>query len=1485
MKKGLLVRTAALTAAAAITLCSVEWTSFAESEKASQSVRVIVKNETFTEEVNGKAPAFTGVLLDEWTELNDSSTALSSVLQALSENGISQTGGESGYFTEIGGLSAYDGGEQSGWMGTLNDWFTDEGFSAYTVANGKLSDGDEICMMYSMDWGADLGSDWSGTDTSLKSISSDKGTLSPAFAPNTKEYTLTVPFGTKEISFRPTALNKNFKVSTLLDGKEVKLSRPLPIAEGSVFTVTCGGKSEYKVTVKIGERPAPKIDSLDIMTTSLSDGSWVKGESFSPEKYEYQLELKRYSVSSIMLSSSTAFDDTLLTVTASYIDANGEQRNMAVNSKKATTLSDLPFGQSKLTLTAAYIDVPEIKTDYVFTIFRPFDTTAAIASTSGIAVIPEERPLMPTLYKGKAEGTVFRLDDEGNVTDKTGTSADVKGYAAYLLEDVSSFSLSLKGKTDYVHFRTSTDGKDWAETVNGLTPLYSFNDGKSINIKIQAISDESYRESGFSNTDGIAEYEITVINTGLSHTLAQITDAEQSDGDIYPAFSPEFYDYSVIIANDAEYPTLNFNVSEGCTVSVGNDEIAPSESGKYTIELTSIAKKISVSSADITNTYSFIARKRSKYDVPDKVTDYLCINSQYTNKAPYGTQGEATLAQVMKSLGGYGGYITYYYEDPITDDARNPYGADFYIYGNSFTAGGSAAESGQVYVSEDGEKWYALAGSEHFDDNAVTDYSITYTKAENGKTAWSDSLGNRNDGSKGSGVWVDPACYPLNSLAKGESITLSGVLLKCADGTVTGDGTTAAYVSPASFGYADYFPSSSMGKSVPMYTEDARSNGFDLAWAVDENGEPVTFANGIHYIKVATVSNIWAGSFGEKSTEISTLIRTEAAEEPTGVTALPEKITVTAGEKILSEIIPENGKVYEVKVGLDKTALITVLGTEENANIYINNKRADSSEVTIDPLKGRTVRVIVQTDEKQPVIFYIKLISDDMTAAREVDELIDAIGTVTLDSIDAINEARKAYDSLSESAASLVENIDLLIAAENEYQRLLEEKITADKAAAAYVDELISAIGSVSADSLDAITKARGAYNALSDDAKAYVEYLDILAAAEQRYNKIKAYKDCGAEYEEIFKATAEELCKADIFPLSDIGGEWTVIGLKRADMLSDTAKEKYISALTDVVKAIGSDTLSRKATDNARTAIALAALGIDPSDFAGYDLLRPLTDTDFVTRQGINGAIFALIALNCTDYKTDVREKLIDIILNAEVNGGWTLYGDTPDVDVTAMALEALAPYYGKNNKVTKAVDEAADLLISLLDENCEYKTTESIAQVIIAFCALGIDPTEVSVSSINLIDALCAAYQDGGFVHVKGGEFNRMATEQAFMALTAYRLFTNGKGGLYDFNIKTAQKPDNTDTDETTAATDSTAPEQGGKPAGTTSPEQSGTPADTTMPEQSGKPSDTTTPEDSGSVDSENQNNPNTGAAVSLLPMLIGAAVCCIAMLGKKK
>ena len=101
----------------------------------------------------------------------------------------------------------------------------------------------------------------------------------------------------------------------------------------------------------------------------------------------------------------------------------------------------------------------------------------------------------------------------------------------------------------------------------------------------------------------------------------------------------------------------------------------------------------------------------------------------------FGISPESTLAGTLKSLGNFGGYITYYYEDAIQNDQNNKYGIDFYVYGNSMeTNQASMAEPGQVYVSKDNKTWYALAGSEHYEDKAIWDYTITNTKGTDGKS-------------------------------------------------------------------------------------------------------------------------------------------------------------------------------------------------------------------------------------------------------------------------------------------------------------------------------------------------------------------------------------------------------------------------------------------------------------------------------------------------------------------------------------------------------------------------------------------------------------------------------------------------------------------------------------------------------------------------------------------------------------------------------
>ncbi len=155
-------------------------------------------------------------------------------------------------------------------------------------------------------------------------------------------------------------------------------------------------------------------------------------------------------------------------------------------------------------------------------------------------------------------------------------------------------------------------------------------------------------------------------------------------------------------------------------------------------------------------------------------------------------------------------------------------------------------------------------------------------------------------------------------------------------------------------------------------------------------------------------------------------------------------------------------------------------------------------------------------------------------------------------------------------------------------------------------------------------------------------------------------------------------------------------------------------------------------------------------------------------------------------------REKLIQVILDAQLNdGGWTLSGNDADPDMTAMAIQALAPYYKTNETVKAAVDKALEALSTLQRNDGGFGSwgtinSESCAQVIVALTALGIDPTADSRFVKNghtVLDALAGFYvTGGGFRHTAGGERNGMATEQGYYALAAYYRFANAQTRLYD-------------------------------------------------------------------------------------------------------
>ena len=222
-------------------------------------VQVIVENTTFTEDMwpNGKK-FWDGVAVDEEVALTADSTMMSCIVAALKENGYTQVGADSNYISSITvgdqPLGQFDGGDQSGWMGTLNDWFTNFGFQEFTVENGSLSNGDVIRIMYTREGlGADLGGTWDNSDTTIKALEIQGGKLLTRFAPgeagNTYEYTLAIDGESADLKLTPTAANKNYLTKIFLNekvtsdeegGSFFKRTQMIPVAAGDTIYVGCG---------------------------------------------------------------------------------------------------------------------------------------------------------------------------------------------------------------------------------------------------------------------------------------------------------------------------------------------------------------------------------------------------------------------------------------------------------------------------------------------------------------------------------------------------------------------------------------------------------------------------------------------------------------------------------------------------------------------------------------------------------------------------------------------------------------------------------------------------------------------------------------------------------------------------------------------------------------------------------------------------------------------------------------------------------------------------------------------------------------------------------------------------------------------------------------------------------------------------------------------------------------------------------------------
>lgn len=292
----------------------------------------------------------------------------------------------------------------------------------------------------------------------------------------------------------------------------------------------------------------------------------------------------------------------------------------------------------------------------------------------------------------------------------------------------------------------------------------------------------------------------------------------------------------------------------------------------------------------------------------------------------------------------------------------------------------------------------------------------------------------------------------------------------------------------------------------------------------------------------------------------------------------------------------------------------------------------------------------------------------------------------------------------------------------------------------------------------------------------------------------------CGKEETQLEKTARYLQAQVPEPTCTAVGGDWLVFALARSGVkVPQKYFDTYYKNTEEYVSSVNGVLSRKKNTEYSRVILALKAIGKDPQNVAGYDLLLPLGDFDETVSQGVNGAIFALLALDSRNYEIPInpevdtqatRELYVEEILKREIpTGGWALTGGEPDADVTAMALQALAKYR-EDADVLAAVERGVTALADLQEPNGAYtswgeENSESVSQVIVALTELGISPDdERFVKNGQTLEQVLLrfAQEDGSFRHTADGKSDEMATEQALYALAAISRVQDGRTTLYD-------------------------------------------------------------------------------------------------------
>ena len=1299
-------------------------------------VHVTVENTTWAKADN--AP-WEGTLVDEWVTLQADSSMMSCIKAALEKNNISSTinsssyGGE--YISAINGIGEFSAGSESGWMGTLNDWFTNLSFSAFTVQGGTLAAGDEIRVLYTKTgFGKDLGNDWSTAgNTALSALSFSSGTLSPAFDKATTAYTLTLT-APASVKVSATAANKCNQVYLSVGATSYRRSASVPLESGTVLTVRCGDAAEasgstpavtptvYTVTVKVDAPQTPPTRREGVPATAAKNVSVNK---------PYTLDL------------STIFADINGDPLTYLVSVNG-----GAYAKADANYTYTPTATGATTLTFKANDGHADSTDTYTVTLTAYDKISVVFKgirTNGLtsfklydyeAERTEKNNLLTNVSLTNSAYTVslpigaYWIEAYDRYEHKVGAMVVTvePGTTAFNIHAV--FGLGKSGwvfGTDYALSVTekSPDGKVTRQIELGETggmnmafnkiimPSIIYLDGDSIEITATPIGDKAW------------DYEAETWR---------------------PSKSTQDWKCSFRFPKSAQ-PTYSFTVNAPAGSTITGGRFDGSYEYNYNVmkrevikdDETGVTVKFTIKESDTTKGNAFF-----RVQHPNGVT--------YWDFSGMNAKALAAEGWDFATLKGQKG-------SEVTVTAE-----DLHIGDSSFTKSTitrfekSPQDRGDIYLNINSKGYKSMTVGETFNLNVFRNWQATDSFA-NAYIALPDMHYQVVDVNGQPSDVVSIVPEELNSCSATMTANKPGTAIVL----VTYD-TMSHIRSVDGTGTKDYTAIWPECTGVFVVTVDADGTGIQTNMVLDRMDSTVTDKSALALDAEFDIL-FYLGDDGA----------TYSFKPEDGCTVSVARSTVT--DKMTFSGFTTDG----VSVAADGT--VTLSGLTTGRHIV---KVEKGGVATYQVITARQVTLTLLDEDGK------ELPAD--TAFKPGDR-------VTLQFWGLLSPQEKMATIYNNNFALYYEGTD------GSYFRTFKDgdvfggmydfsgnpnnqrvTITIPEN---WTGKTYDLTGGISLGGFGGKAGHRAvSYKYGRDPVFDAGRTSGVLARLPAVTLRVQT-----TVLDEIYKTTGDFMATLGTPTVNSTGGEWMVIGLARSGR---PVPAGYYDNVVNYVKA-KADANERlhpaKVTDNARVILALTAIGKDVTNVGGHNLLKGLDNMDYVQTQGINGPIFTLIALDSHNYPTmgDVtREKLIETILGAQLNdGGWNLSADKADPDMTAMAIQALAPYYKTNETVKAAVDKALEALSALQRTDGGFGSwgtinSESCDQVIVALTALGIDPTTDSrfiKNGLTVLDALARFYvTGGGFRHTAGGERNGMATEQGYYALAAYYRFVNAQTRLYD-------------------------------------------------------------------------------------------------------